>query len=411
MFNPHARLYMAGFILDFAIMTAITVIPFYVYNQLGGTEMMSGLFGGFQSVCYATTCLVSSRFVGRTQHGLRWAYFGLTIFLVLMPLMLLSRNPWVAGGISVVAWGGMAFVWPAFYSWFGADPDAARRQKSLGWFNIAWSAGFTISPLFAGPLYDHAYWLPFVVVFAGTGVALLLVISLPRERDYFGAPAHEDPESESAIDWKSETFLYAAWMATLVANLILGVMRSVYPKRVNDLVASGGLRIFFESHPAAFLTVDAATKYSWLAFGCSLCTALIFLYFGHSTVWRHKLGWLIGIQVAAGTAFWALATTTSLAVMLLAFALAGAALGVGFFSSVYYSVANPRLKHRRAAINEAGVGVGGFLGSVVFGYLANRHGMAFPFQWSPPFIIAAILLQFWLVRHGARRAARMQQQA
>jgi MFS family permease len=408
MFSPHARLYLAGFILDFAIMTAITVIPFYVYNQLGGTELMSGVIGGIQAVCYAATCLVSSRFVGRTRHGLRWAYAGLLIYLLLMPFMLLSRNPWVAGGVSVVAWGGLAFVWPAFYSWIGADPDAARRQKSLGWFNIAWSGGFTVSPLFAGPLYDHAYWLPFVVVSAGTGLALLLVVSLPRERDYFGAPAHEDADDDTAIDWKSEAFLYAAWMATLVANMILGVMRSVYPKRVNDLVAAGDLRIFFEEVPAGFLTVDAATKYSWLAFACSLFTVLIFLYFGHSTVWRHKLGWLIGIQVAAGAAFWALATTTSLAVMLVAFALAGAALGVGFFSSVYYSVANPRLKHRRAAINEGAVGVGGCLGSIVFGYLASVYGMAFPFQWSPLFIAAAILFQFWLVRHGARRVARMQ---
>lgn len=402
---------MAGFILDFAIMIAITVIPFYVYNQLGGSELMSGVIGGIQSVCYATTCLVSSRYVGRTRHGLRWAYAGMTLYLLLMPLMLISRNPWVAGGISVVAWGGLAIVWPAFYSWIGADPDAARRQKSLGWFNIAWSSGFTVSPLFAGPLYDRAYWLPFLVVSAGTGAALLLVISLPRERDYFGAPAHEEADDNTAIDWKSEAFLHTAWMATLVANMVMGVMRSVYPKRVNDLVEQGGLRILFESHPAAFLTVDAATKYSWLAFACSLFTALIFLYFGHSTVWRHRLGWLIGIQVAAGAGLWALATTTSLVVMLAAFAVGGAALGVGFFSSVYYSVANPRLKHRRAAINEGAVGVGGCLGSIVFGWLASRHGMAFPFQWSPLFIAAAILFQLWLVRHGARRVARMRQRA
>ena len=410
MFNPHVRLYLAGFILDFAIMTAITAIPFYVYNQLGGDEMMSGLFGGVQSVLYAATCLVSSRFVGRSHHGLRWAYAGLLIYMVLLPSMLLSRNPWAAGALSVAAWAGLAFAWPAFYSWFGADPDPARRQKSLGWFNIAWSAGFTVSPLFAGPLYDRAYWLPFVVVFAGTGMALLLVWSLPRERDYFGAPAHEDADDDTPIDWKSETFLYAAWMSTLVANIILGAMRSVFPKRVNDLVAAGQLRVYFESSPAHFLTVDAATKFSWLSFGCSLCTVVFFLYFGRSVVWRHKLGWLIGIQVAAGAAFWTLSATTSLAVMLVAFALAGATLGVAFFSSVYYSVANPRLKHRRAAINEGAVGIGGFLGSVVFGLLANRHGMAFPFQWSPLFIGAAILFQFWLVRHGTRRVARLQAQ-
>jgi len=410
MFNPHVRLYLAGFILDFAIMTAIVAIPFYVYNQVGGDAMMSGLFGGAQSVCYAATCLVSSRFVGRSSHGMRWAYAGLTFYMILLPSMVLSRNAWIAGGLAAVAWGGLAFAWPAFYSWYGADPDPARRQKSLAWFNIAWSAGFTISPLFAGPLYDRAYWLPFAVVFAGVGAALLLVLSLPRERDYFGTPAHEDADDRTPIDWKSETFLYASWMATLVANIILAAMRCVYPKRVNDLVASGGLRIFFENSPAHFLTVDAATKYSWMGFGCSLFTVLIFLYFGRSTVWRHKLGWLIGIQVAAGAGFWALATTTSLAVMIIAFALAGATLGVAFFSSVYYSVANPRLKHRRAAINEGAVGIGGLLGSVVFGLLANRFGMAFPFQWSPIFITVAILLQFWLLGVGKRHVARMQQQ-
>ena len=150
----------------------------------------------------------------------------------------------------------------------------------------------------------------------------------------------------------------------------------------------------------SLLTVAAATKFSWLAFLSAFTTALLFFVFGRTTIWRHKLSWLVGLQLAGGAGFWVLGFTRSLVVMAAAFMLIGSTLGIAFFSSVYYSIANPALKHRRAAVNEGMVGLGGFVGGILFGWLALRYGMNFPFQWSPLFLLAAVAAQVALVRRN-----------
>ena len=41
------------------MMIGIVVLPFYVYNQIGGDAAMSGMFGASQAAAYALLCLVS----------------------------------------------------------------------------------------------------------------------------------------------------------------------------------------------------------------------------------------------------------------------------------------------------------------------------------------------------------------
>lgn len=400
MFTPRVRMYMVGFLFDFAIITAITAQPFYVYNQIGGSAAMSGVYGGIQAVVYALLSLASSRFVHKTGNGLVWAYTGMLIFAVFVPGMMFFRDPWICGVMGVVGFGALAICWPAFYSWVGADPEPERRQNSLGWFNLAWSSGFAFGPLLAGPLYDYDHRLPFVFTFVITAATFVLLWSLPRERDFFGTGRVEEHAEGLNVDHVSEHFLHAAWLATLVANMMVGVTRTVFPKRINDLVAEGQLRLLFEAVPADYLTVAAATKFSWLAFLSAFTTAVLFFVFGRTTIWRHKLSWLVGLQLAGGAGFWVLGFTRSLVVMAAAFMLIGSTLGIAFFSSVYYSIANPALKHRRAAVNEGMVGLGGFVGGILFGWLALRYGMNFPFQWSPLFLLAAVAAQVALVRRN-----------
>lgn len=397
MISPRNRMCLTGFVIDLAVMIALTVAPFYIYNQLGGDARMSGYFGGLQAVVYSAVCLLSSRWVSGSRNGLTWAYTGIAVFTVLFSLIPFSGSVWVCGLLGVGAWTGLAIVWPALYSWLGADPDPVRRRKSLGWFNLSWSAGFAVGPLLAGPLYDFDYRLPFAALAFFGMLSLALLLSLPHERDLFGlAPA--PTEEQTAQDRESERFLYPAWMAVLMANWMVGVLRSVFPERVKDLVETGGLRLLFEETPPALLSAAPATTFSWIAFACSFATAGLFLVLGGTHRWRHRASWLIVPQLAAAAGFCLLGTTTSLAVMITASVMVGANLGVAFFAAVYYCVANPARKHSRAAINEAAVGMGGTLGSFVFGYLAGRHGMALPFLWFPAMLLPALALQFWLLR-------------
>ncbi|MBP8128438.1 MAG: MFS transporter [Candidatus Hydrogenedentes bacterium] len=404
MFTPLRRMYLVGFVLDFAIMAGITGTPFFLYDVLHGDERMSGYIGGLQMAAYAFACIAVSGIVSRVRNGLWYAMGGIAVFSLVYAPFPLTRSPIVCGALTVVAFGALAFVWPALHSWVGAEPNPAKRARQLGWFNVAWSFGFAVSPMLAGPLYDLDFRLPFLVLLLLGSVCFALLLSLPHERDLFG-PGHDQvSEERAAHDRASEVYLYAAWFATFVVNVLVGVLRTVYPKRIQDLLGSGELCMAAGWPLPGFLHAAPATTYALLASALSLLTAAAFMLLGRSRCWRHDFRLVIWLQAGCAGAFWLLGRTSSLLLMAPCFAVVGAALGVAFFSSVYYSVTDAAHKHRRATINEAAVGMGGFAGSVVFGYVIGRSGnLALPFLCTPLFIAAALFLQRLLIAHGRRR--------
>ena len=399
--SPHIRMCLAAFFMDGAVITGLLAIPFFIYNQLHGDVAMSGAIVAAHAAAYALMCAVASGLVERAGNVLHWALVGGVIFVVSLCMVPWLRSPWLVGACVAVGYGAQALVWPALHAWVGAEPAPKLRARRMGWFNLSWSGGFAVMPLLAGPLYDLDYRLPFVMLGIVGTCALLLIASLPHERDCFPALTDDMRASRALHDGESEVFLYAAWFATFTGNVLVGVTRAVFPKRVEELVTSGDLRLLFEAEPWLHLSGAEATAYSWLAFLLSLATAGTFVALSRTTAWQHRTGLLFGVQVASAAAFFVLGFTNSLVVMLLAFAVVGGGLGVVFFSSTYYSVADPSHKHRRATINEGAVGVGVFLGSMVFGQLAASYGILLPLRWSPVFVGVAIAAQ-WLLLHRSR---------
>lgn len=405
MLKPHHRICLAAFCLDFSVMIGMLVTPFFVFNQLHGAALMSGVFGAVYAASYAITCLVSSGFVSRSKNGIHWAVFGAVLFVTTFSIVPLFRNVILCGTLIAIANAALAFMWPALHSWIGAEPDLDKRGRYMAAFNISWSLGFGISPLLAGPLYDFCYWLPFVFLgLFGTGT-LVLLLTLPHERDHFGVASEETLALRAGHDQASEVHLYYAWLACLMGNFLAGITRTVYPKRVDELVKAGELRLLNEDVPWDFLVTGVATKYSWLACALAISVAAVFLWMGHSRRWQHKFWILFLSQAFAAAAFWELGRTRSLLVMIGCFILVGLNCGATFFAAVYYSLADPAHKHRRAAINEGAVGVGGFLGSLLFGLMADRYGTVTPFHYTPILMAVALFVQYMLLKRSHSRSS------
>ena len=142
-------------------------------------------------------------------------------------------------------------------------------------------------------------------------------------------------------------------------------------------------------------TVEIISIFGVLLAGTAMLSVLIALIagsMGHLVEgnWREIISYaLIGVLVMA-----------------FCFTVVGANHGLAFFSSAYYSLANPAHKHRRASINEGAVGLGGFAGSMIFGYVVGHYAFALPFYWTPVFVGLALGVQAWLLHYGRVRVER-----
>lgn len=404
MFQPHQRVYLTAFLMDAAVMVVFATTPFFVFTQIGGDEAMAGVVGAIQMAAYALSCLVSSGFVAQTKNGLRCALSGVVLFIFFSCLMPFYPSFIFCGIVSFLSFMALGLVWPALLSWIGGEPDPALRARHMSYFTISAGCGFALSPLLGGPLYDLDYRWPFVAL-AGLGVAIVaLIVSLPHEHDHF-APGNPDLNSDTAPkddDRNVRANLLVAWCSVFVANILIGATRSVYPKRVVDLLDSAELRAFAETEPAAFLNQGPATTFSWLVSTLWIATALCFFLMGRKHHWHHRMGLILWLQVMAGIAAWVLGMTHSLAVMLVCFAAIGVNFGISFFIAMSYSLAEPIHKHRRAATTEGILGAGCFAGSMGFGYFAGAFGITLPFLYTPALVGVGLAIQWWLLRRGKR---------
>lgn len=399
----HFRICLAAFLLDGALMVVLTAMPFYIYRHLHGDVAAPGYIGGLQSMLYALTCIVISRWMNRNKHSMRIAAFGSFYFCVGAAAAVLAPGLWGYGAASVIAIMGMSIVWPSLHGWLGADPDPHTRSRSMSRFNVSWSVGLAIGPLVGGFLYDTAPLAPFAAS-ALLGVACFLLLwSVPQEEDYYTTLADEQEPEWGDHALRSEQILKSAWIANGMSWALVAVTRLIFTKRVESLVDEGTLRLFAEAVPPAFLTHNPASIYATIAFLLAATSAAVFGIMGHTRHWQHRFRYLAGLQVASAAAFWVLGYTCSLAAMSLAFMVIGAFSGAAFFSSSYYSMANFSLRRQRSSINEFFVGFGSFAGSLAFGELAARYGINAPFIYMPVAIGIGLALQYYLIIRGKRQ--------
>lgn len=404
MFPAHVRHYAAAFMADLSLSAAVTVVPFYIYDVFGGDAKDSGRIMAVQALMYGVCCIALAGMLQNTRRGVIYAGWACIVSGVTAAFMGFTTSMAAFTALFMVSMTVHCFFWPAMQAWLGGERNPHVRARRISVYNLAWCLGLAIGPLFGGPLYDHGG--PAAgFLFAGVTavIAGLITLTLPQQVAPQGGGDADAPAE--AVDHEGEMHLYATWCASFMGWLLVGVCRSVLPKRVDDLVASGDLALFGSSAAdgAAF---QAATSFSWLVFILYATRAGMSLMMGHTVWWRYSYGSLAALQLAAGAAFWLIGYTNDLALMAVAATVVGINGAVSFFASLEYSLANVHKRGSRAAIHEGMVGLGSALGSVVFGYLAGVYGTAWPFLYTPVLIAAAVALQLLLLQRSRARRGR-----
>jgi predicted MFS family arabinose efflux permease len=257
----------------------------------------------------------------------------------------------------MVGWTvGMCFTWPVLESLASEGESPRGMRNMIGIYNLVW-AGFSALAYFTGGAIIERlgsysiFWLP----------ALLHVLQLPllwflhRQLKHGTDSAPRIPvapvnPAEEGLNPRpialARTFLRMAWLANPFAYVAINTLTAVIPGLAADLKLSPTFAGFFCS---IWFFVR------WLTF------LSLWLWSG----WHYQARWFFGAFALLILSFATILLAPRLSVVIAAQITFGFAVGLIYYSSLFYSMDASSTKSEHGGIHEAAIGLGIFVGPAV----------------------------------------------
>jgi MFS family permease len=372
------RYCLAGFLFNWLAFVFWAVINIRA-ARLGASPSQLALLQTSSSVVYVMSALFSGGLSDRVSRSAlaRWATVagiavcGATVYIPSLGL-LYTVAP-------LLGLAGSVF-WPSIQGAVGAESEPSKVEKSIGWFNISWSIGKTLSFVIAGWLvetrgYAFALWLA-----AGVAVPILLVY--PGDRVLRREGLHEKGRSDAAA------YRVIGYVANFLAFGVGNIFSSQFIKYAEETGIGG-------AHPGTLYGLVLGAMYG--------TQTLMFVLLQRGSAWTYKRGLLYGAQVVAGAAAVAVAFVTTNSAILASAALVGVGLGFANASSIYYSLHGPADHGKYAGFHEAVLGAGSFLVPQAAGALADlNHDLRMPYWLAGGATVMVLLIQEIVYRRRLR---------
>jgi len=239
----------------------------------------------------------------------------------------------------------LCLTWPALEALVSDGEDEQNLSRKIGLYNVIWAGTAALSYFFSGAIAEAFGWkmLLFYIPAGMFAVEALLALWITNGHAPVHAPALHPP---SAAPANAKRFLQMAWLGNPFAYIAVNTLLAVVPQLVAQLhltVAQGGLycSVWFFARMATF-----AALWYW-------------------TAWHYLFHWLAAaFGVLIGT-FVIMLTIHALWVFLLAQIAFGAAVGLLYYSSLFYSMDAGDEKGAHGGLHEAFIGAGIFSGTAV----------------------------------------------
>lgn len=371
-------LYLLGLIMDGCAGLAGLGVPLLAMG-IGADYGDLGAIGATGSLAYSAGCFFAGSLADRIGYRRMMTLCSLGAALVFGAYLLVDQI-WQFYAVALA--GGLcnSGFWPPLQAWLGSGKGRRSLLLAVGRFNVAWSLGFLVGPALAGFLYPHGV----VYVF---GVAAGLAALLPLGLLFLPLcePEAETTPADTASLAASRLFLPIAWVANFSTFFANGTVRSLFPKFATDLgVAPDLLGVLIS------------------LIGLAQTTA--FLLISRTERWQFRLAPLVGVQLLAAVGLCTLAFGASPATFAVGLLIQGLLVAATFTASIFYSLHAEGPGGQRTGIHEGIVGSGFLVGPAAGGLLADHIGPRAPFLLASAVILAAILLQVFLLRRGRSAA-------
>lgn len=375
--------YLAAFLATIAIGAVLSIgVPLFAGKQLNAGPLFLGSIGALGALFYTPFVIGFGRLIDRFNRRLL-LIVGCALFSLAYIIMMRVKCLYQILLIYPLGTIGTAMFWPSIQSWLALDLDRAHLLRSLGIFNVSWSAGWMVGPLLGGFLYEAGYKVPFI--FAST-LAVLIILLLARQPLILERSAEVKKNSPFEVKVgpaKADAFLHAALVANFATWFFIGIMRNLFPKLGTEL-GMGSVTI------------------GVLVFCFGLSQTVIFIVLRRTQRWQYRLIPLVAIQSLAILGLLIILLMRSSIAFIPAFVLLGISGGMTYFSSIFYSLYGYLDKGRRSGVHEACIGAGCFFGPLMGGGFSHIfNNLKAPYLAALILMVLAIVVEVRMVKSGS----------
>jgi predicted MFS family arabinose efflux permease len=353
-------------------------------------------------------------FAGRFAQ--RQGYFqalkvGYVIMIVGLSLGAVTGSAMGHVGVMVLTVVGMSFTWPTLEALVSEGEPRSGLQHMVGLYNVVWAGTAALANFSGGAMLQKLgltslFFVPIAIHVAQLGLTLWLEHKAgeslhkigpndrartphgtPVARGGGGNPGSEGNGSEAIREQGSSAQITVPGPIIAAAVFVPNVAASaVRETSVPVHKAKKFLRMAWVANPFAYIAINTLIavapgvaqrlELSTMAAGfcCSVwCFSRLgaFALLWQWEAWHYRFRWLLLAYIGLLVSFGATVLAPNVAVLVVAQLVFGAAVGLIYYSSLFYSMDRSETKGEHGGIHEAVIGLGNCAGPAV-GALALR---------------------------------------
>ena len=337
----------------FASSIYFNYIFFYLQKHFGFGPKGNLLSCAANGLIYAVGAYYGGKFAQRRGY-----FFALSVGLATMILAMIVgvvSSTIFGQSATMVIWTlGVCVTWPCLEALSCEGESAATLPRKVGIYNVVWSIAFALGLFLGGAIIKVLGWKSMFVIPAAIHAVQLSIIAATRVNapwhELSGAPSAVEIAAEHADGTLNKVFLRMAWLANPFAYIAMNTVIPLIPQVASNLKLSTAAAGLFASVWMFARTASFFALWKW-------------------TGWHYRFNWLFASYALMIATFAAILLFSDLWLLIAAQIIFGFAVGLIYYSSLFYSMDASDTKGEHGGLHEAAIGAGIFLGPAI-GYTA-----------------------------------------
>jgi predicted MFS family arabinose efflux permease len=334
---------------SFATVVYGNYLYFFFRDQFGFTDQWNLLLAALLGLVYMVGAWQAGRFAQR-QGCFTAMKLGFAVMAAGLAVGLVCRSLTSEVLVACAMFGGTCFVWPSVEALVSEGDTPEHVPHAVGIYNITWAISNAVAFFIGGSLIKKfGYGVMFSVPLGLMILQFAMTCGLEQYHARLPAPAGPDvaqAKPSITVAARAKSFQRMAWVANPCAYVAINTLIAVLPGvalrlHLSTMVAGFALSIWCFARFAAFVAL-----WRW-------------------TGWHYRFRWLLAAFGLLIISFATILMAPSLTAVILAQVAFGCAIGLLYYSSLFYSLDASETKGEQGGLHEAAIGAGNCLGPVI----------------------------------------------